>query len=244
MNAFQVNDTVGDVVARCPALTHAFEKAGIDYCCGGKKSLDKVCREKGLDSQAFLVTLEESAQTSSEESVVDAAAMSLIELVDHIEQTHHAYLRSEFPRLEGMTKKVASIHGEKNPRLHRIREVFLAMVTELSSHMMKEEQILFPMVRQLDASDTAPMFHCGSLANPIRQMESEHTQAGSTLEELRELSDDYTLPDWACATYQAMLDAFVRLEDDLHLHIHKENNVLFPRAIEMESEKSRADVKQ
>ncbi len=249
MKTFQINDTVGNVVARCPALSRVFEEAGIDYCCGGKKPLDEACREKGLDSQAFLVTLEESAQTSSEEPVVDAAAMSLIGLVDHIEQTHHAYLRSEFPRLEEMTKKVESVHGEKNPRLAQIRETFLAMVTELSSHMMKEEQILFPMVRQLDASDTAPAFRCGSLANPIRQMESEHTQAGSALEELRELSDDYTPPDWACATYRAMLDAFIHLEGDLHLHIHKENNVLFPRAIEIESEKkhinrNRADINE
>ena len=108
----------------------------------------------------------------------------------------------------------------------------------MRDHFAKEEQILFPMVQQLDASETAPAFHCGSLANPIGQMESEHTEAGSALEELRELTDGYAPLDWACNTYRAMLDALARLEQDLHLHIHKENNLLFPRALEMEREKN------
>ena len=238
MNEFQVNDTVGDVVARCPVLSRVFEEAGIDYCCGGNKTLDQVCREKGLDSAGLLATLEETARAPAGESVVDAAAMSLTELADHIEQIHHTYLRSEFPRLKEMAEKVASVHGERDSRLHQIRETVFELIGELSNHMMKEEQILFPMVRQLDASATTPIFHCGSLGNPIQQMESEHSNAGSALEKLRDLTDGYTPPDWACNTYRAMLDALAHLERDLHLHIHKENNVLFPRAIEMESEKA------
>jgi len=237
MNAFHDNDTVGDVVVRYPALSRVFEEAEIDYCCGGNKTLDQVCRERGLNSQVFLASLEESALASAGESVVDVASMSLTELANHIMQTHHTYLRSEFPRLDRLTEKVASVHGEKNSHLHQIKETYLALTAELSSHMMKEEQILFPMVLQLDASETTPTFHCGSLANPIRQMESEHNHAGSALEKLRDLADGYTPPDWACNTYRAMLDALVRLEHDIHLHIHKENNVLFPRALEMESEK-------
>jgi len=168
------------------------------------------------------------------ETDVDVMTLSLAELADHIEQTHHAYLHSEIPRLDEMTEKVASVHGEKNPRLHQIRQTFLALAAEMSSHMMKEERILFPMVRELDASEMTPAFHCGSLANPIQQMESEHTQAGSALEDLRELADGYTPPDWACSTYRAMLDALARFEHDLHLHIHKESDALFPRALEME----------
>lgn len=237
MSVFQVSDTVGDMVARFPKLSLVFDEAGIDFCCGGKNTLDEACREKGLDSNVFLSTLENSVLKSEGESVVDAAGMSLTELVDHIEQTHHAYLRSEFPHLDKLTAKVESVHGGRNPRIHQIREMLLALTAELSSHMMKEERILFPMVRQLDESETAPSFHCGSLANPIRQMESEHIQAGSALEKIRNMADDYTSPDWACTTYRAMLDALLRLERDLHLHIHKENNVLFPRALEMEKEK-------
>ncbi|MCA9734968.1 MAG: iron-sulfur cluster repair di-iron protein [Deferribacteres bacterium] len=237
MNSFNISDTVGDLVARHPALSRVFEQMEIDYCCGGKKTLDEVCRTKGLDTKTLLIKLEESAY-SGDAPVVDAAAMSLTELADHIEQTHHAYLRSELPRLDEMTNKVASVHGDKEPRLHQVRETFLALFGELSSHMMKEERILFPMVRQLDQETTAPKFHCGSLANPVRQMELEHDQAGTALERLRELTDGYVPPAWACNTYRALMDALAHLESDLHQHIHKENNVLFPRALIMETEKS------
>ncbi len=234
MNEPQLDNTVGDIVAGCPALASVFEDIGIDYCCGGKKTLGDACRDKGLEPQSVLATLAQPPQT---EPVADTAVMALTELADHIEQTHHAYLRSEFSRLNELTSKVASVHGDQNPRLHQVSETCRALIAELSDHMMKEEQILFPLVRQLDASDTAPTFHCGSLANPIHQMESEHSQAGAALERLRELTDGFTPPDGACNSYRAMLNAIAHLERDLHLHIHKENNVLFPRALEMEQNK-------
>ena len=172
------------------------------------------------------------------ESVADVAAMSMTELADHIEQTHHVYLRSELPRLDKLTEEMASVHGKMDSRISLIRETIRILVSELSSHMMKEEQILFPMVRQLDASETTPAFHCGSLANPIQQMELEHSQASVMLGKLNELTDSYSAPEWACDTYRAMLDALARFEHDMHQHIHKENKVLFPRALEVESEKS------
>jgi regulator of cell morphogenesis and NO signaling len=173
-----------------------------------------------------------------ENPIIDAASMSLAALADHIEQTHHAYLRSELPRLDAMTQKVASVHGEHDPRLWQVRETFVALFEEMFSHMMKEERILFPMVRKIEASSIAPVFHCGSIAHPIHQMESEHEQAGSALERLRELTDGYAPPNWACNTYRAMLEALARLERDMHQHVHKENNVLFPRALVMEREKA------
>lgn len=224
-------------MVRHPAISRVFEQVGIDYCCGGKKPLDEASREKGLDPELLLSKLE-AAASSTDVPVVDAAAMSLTDLADHIEQTHHAYLRAEFPRLDALTGKVASAHGDKDPGLHQLRETFLELSAELSSHMLKEEQILFPLVRQLDAGETAPEFHCGSLAAPIQQMESEHDQAGEALGKLRELTDGYSTPEWACNTYRALMDALAHLEYDLHQHIHKENNVLFPRALLMESEKA------
>ena len=232
-----VTDTVGAVVARRPSLSRVFEQAGIDYCCGGKKTLEQACREKDIDPEGFVGRLEEAQSPHDEQVVVDAAAMRLTELADHIEQTHHAYLRSELPRLDAMIEKVATVHGDKEPRLRTVRATLPALAQELSMHMTKEEQILFPMVRQLEASERTPAFHCGSLANPIRQMEQEHDQAGSALARLRDLTDGYTPPPWACNTYRAMLDALDHLERDLHQHIHKENNVLFPRALEMENDK-------
>jgi regulator of cell morphogenesis and NO signaling len=170
--------------------------------------------------------------------------MSLSELTEHIEQTHHVYLRSELPRLDEMTENVASIYGEKDPRLHRVRDTVLAVAAELSSHMMKEERILFPMVRQLEASDETPMFHCGTLANPIRQMEMEHDQVDSALRHLRELTEGFTAPEWASNTYCSLLDVLAHFERDMYQHIHKENDVLFPRALEMEQRKGAAPLQR
>jgi regulator of cell morphogenesis and NO signaling len=236
MNTIETQTTVGEVVRSRPSLSRVFEDEDIDYCCGGKKSLEEVCREKELDLQELLARLEEYAENSEEQSSFDPASMSLTDLLDHIEQSHHTYLRSELPRLDKITEKVASVHGEKDSRLLQVRRTFLDLSAELSSHMMKEEQILFPMVRQLEGSEEAPMFHCGALANPIRQMEVEHDGAGFALKTLRNLTDSYVPPEWACNTYRAMLDALAQLERDLHQHIHKENNVLFPRVLEKESQ--------
>lgn len=236
MSAFCVQDTVGEVVARRPSLVRLFEAARIDYCCGGKKTLAEVCQEKSLDPQSFLATLEEAASASGGEAVIDAAAMSLTELADHIESTHHAYLRDELPRLNMLTERVASVHGADDARLQEVRHTFLALAGEMASHMRKEEQILFPMIRQLEASEGLPTFHCGSVANPIRQMELEHHDAGAALERMRTLTDEYTPPTWACNTYRAMLDSLAQLERDMHLHVHKEDNVLYPRALKREAE--------
>ena len=166
--------------------------------------------------------------------VVDAAAMSLTQLADHIVQTHHAYLRKELPRLGGMLEEVASAYGQRDTRLFHAGATFAAMSQELWSHMLKEEMCLFPMIRQLEASDRLPTFHVGSIADPIRQMELEHDGADSALERLRKLTDGFSPPRWACDTYREMLDAISYLERDMHVHIHKENDVLFPRALEME----------
>jgi len=236
MSTVQAEETVGEMVARRPALSRVFEQAGIDYCCGGKRTLRQACKEKGLDVESVLAELEESVAATQGEPLVNTAAMSLTELADHIEQTHHAYLRSEFPRLDWLTQKVASVHGEHEPRLRQIRQTFLEFAQELSNHMMKEEHVLFPMLRQLEASKSALAFHCGSLANPIGQMELEHLSASSALQTFRELSGDYNAPDWACNTFRAMLDALAHLERDMHQHVHKEENILFPRAIKLEAE--------
>lgn len=237
---FKITDSVGSIVANWPAASRSFEKAGIDYCCGGKIPLEQACRKQGIEPQLFLAALEELAASAGTEPVVDAAAMSLTALADHIEATHHAYLKTELPRLDALTTKVAAAHGDKDVRLAQVRNVFTSLAAEMGSHMLKEERILFPMIRQLDATESAPAFHCGSLANPIGQMELEHDQAGAALAQFRELTDGFTPPDWACNTYRAMLDALACLEQNLHQHVHKENNILFPRAIALESQRRAA----
>lgn len=237
MQTLDSNSTVGDFVRENPDRARVFESLRIDYCCGGKVSLEQACKKQGLDSSKVLLQLEHCDQSGRTAALVDADSMTLTELADHIEATHHAYLKEELPRLDFMTEKVARVHGEHEPRLAQTRQAFLALKAELEPHMMKEERILFPIIRQLEQATGPLQFHCGSVANPIRQMEHEHDQAGSALEILSESTDRYTPPEWACNTYRAMLDSLARLEADMHQHVHKENNVLFPKAIQLEAQR-------
>lgn len=230
-----IQTTVGDLVRQSPNRARVFEALSIDYCCGGKLPLDDACRRKGIKIDDVLQQLATCDSNRTEKPAIDPDAMGLTELADHIEQTHHAYLKEELPRLDFMTEKVARVHGDKEPRLQQVREAFVALKAELEPHMMKEERILFPIVRQLESSNSKQNFECGSVSNPIRQMEHEHEQAGDQLAILRESTDGFVPPEWACNTYRAMLDGLAQLESDLHQHIHKENNVLFPKTLELES---------
>ncbi len=228
--------TVGDFVRQKPARARVFEALKIDYCCGGGKvSLRRACEKRGIDVDEVLQAITQTDVQAEADTLVDVNAMGLTELADHIEATHHAYLSEELPRLDFMTEKVSRVHGDKDARLYEMREAYVALKAELEPHMMKEEKILFPIVRQLEASAERPEFHCGSVANPIRQMEHEHDLAGNALAILSETTDGYTPPEWACNTYRAMLDSLARLQRDMHQHIHKENNVLFLKAIELEN---------
>lgn len=236
MTPNSAQSTVGDLVKDRPARSRIFEQLQIDYCCGGRLTLADACAKRGLDVDAVLRQLELSdTADAAEPALVDADRMGLGELADHIVHTHHAYLREELPRLDMLTQKVVAVHGKGEPRLRRIRDVFVQFEMELSDHMWKEEQILFPMIRQIETAQTAPDFHCGSLANPIGQMEREHESAGDALQQFRALSDDYTPPDGACNTFRALYEALAGLERDMHQHVHKENNVLFPKALQREA---------
>ncbi len=234
MQTIDIQTTVGELVRQVPSRARVFESHKIDYCCGGKIPLADACQRKGLSPDALLQQLSDLDSASNDQTLIDADAMSLTELANHVEQTHHAYLKEELPRLEFMTEKVTRVHGDNEPRLLKVREAFIALKAELEPHMMKEEQVLFPLIRELEAATSKPEFHCGSVANPIRQMEHEHDHAGDALEIIRTESDDFTPPEWACNTYRAMLDALEELESNMHQHVHKENNVLFPKAIELE----------
>ncbi|QKK08588.1 MAG: iron-sulfur cluster repair di-iron protein [Planctomycetota bacterium] len=234
MSSSPLIQTVGELVRENPARSRVFEHFSIDYCCGGKVPLREACRERGLDADrvaADLALVDAEPAPSTE----DPASMGLAALADHIEATHHAYLREELPRLDFMTKKVAQVHGDAEPRLHEIRQVFVTCREELEAHMLKEERVLFPMIRELEQADGAVAFHCGSLANPIEMMEHEHDSAGHAMSRFKELTDGYAPPEWACNTYRAMVDGLAAFERDMHQHVHKENNVLFPRALELEA---------
>lgn len=232
MQAILPSTSVGQIVAERPQLARIFEELQIDYCCGGKRPLADVCRELGLDAADLARRLanEEAAATSS----VDWNSARLTSLCDHIQQTHHDYLRRELPRLSALLDKVVSAHGARHAELVGIRSTFGELRAELEPHMMKEERILFPAIRFLEANRQA-QFPFGPLANPIRVMVDEHDHAGDALARLRKLTHDYSPPADACNTYRAMLEGLATLERDMHEHVHKENNILFPRAASLES---------
>lgn len=226
--------TVGQLVAEQPARSRVFERLGIDYCCGGRKSLAEACRAASLDEETVLNELH-ACDASAAEPEIDWTQATLTQLADHIEQTHHAYLHAELPRLDRLTARVAQAHGENDPRLFELRAMFCAFRAELEAHMSKEEFVLFPLCRQMDGAARRPVFHCGSVRNPVRVMRAEHQDAGEALETMRALTDGFTPPDWACNTYRAMLQSLAELEADMHQHVHKENNILFPQAEEIEA---------
>lgn len=233
MKAYDVATTVGQLVAERPERARVFERLGIDYCCGGKVSLAEACRKKGLDAGTVLQVLEAAEQGGGGVDQTDWTKASLRALCEHIVQTHHDYLRRELPRLTELTTKVAAVHGSGHAELEEVRYTFAVMRAELEEHMMKEERILFPMIAQIESGDAEAGMHCGGIQNPIRVMELEHDSAGAALARMRELTRDYTVPQDACNTYRVMLEGLAALEADLHQHVHKENNILFPRAIEL-----------
>lgn len=231
------NQSVGELVVERPERSRVFERLGIDYCCGGKRTLEDACQQCGLDLTSVIKQLDRSeAERPGGGSRNDPSSMSLTALADHIQAVHHDYLRSELPRIGQLVTKVADAHGQRDPRLVRLVDVFASFREELMMHMHKEEEILFPMIRAIELGHASGAGHCGSIANPIRQMEAEHDDAGGALERMRELTDGYQAPETACNTHRAMLDALAYLERDMHTHVHKENSILFPRAIHLEFE--------
>jgi len=233
MSQIILDRPVGELVAECPAWSRVFEELQIDYCCHGSVTLQEACQRQDLDPNEVLTKLAPPAAPAADRR--DWLAAPLSELCDHIEQTHHAYLRTELPRLELLIAKVAEVHGEQHAELLGVKCVFRGLQAELMPHMMKEEQVLFPAIRQLEAASQPLKFPFGTVQNPIRMMEHEHDTAGNSLRQLRSLTNDYNAPEGACNTYRAMLDGLCALELDLHEHIHKENNILFPRAARLEA---------
>lgn len=211
-----------------------FEALGIDYCCGGGVPLAEACAGAGLDLDVVLAELErrEAGQTGDEAGLT---SMVMGELVDHIVETHHAYLKEELPRLSFLVDKVANVHGGAHPELIELRGVFEALRAELEEHTAKEERMLFPACKELEGAEETPKFRFGTVKNPIAAMMREHVDAGDGLSRVRELTREYAVPEGACNTYRAMLDGLAELECDTHYHVFKENSILFPKAAATEA---------
>jgi regulator of cell morphogenesis and NO signaling len=235
MTNLNLNTSVGNWVAQHPNTVRVFESLQIDYCCGGGKSLEQACRDRQLDPQQVITKLEEIIRSGHDDPTTeDWPNARLTELCDHIEQTHHAYLRRELPRLTEMIAKVVNAHSAAHPEWNQLQSVFVELRAELEPHMFKEERVLFPAIRQLEKAASSLAFAFGSVANPIRVMEHEHDNTGNALSHIRNLTGDFQVPNDACNTYRATIAGLHELEVDMHQHVHKENNILFPRAIELE----------
>ena len=233
--------TVRDLALEIPAATRVFEKLGIDYCCGGKRSLEEACLAGNLQVQSVLESLEKArSEASSREAEAPVAGGALADLIAYINSTHHKYTRAEIARLGPLFEKVCSVHGEKHPELLDLREKFRLLAQELSVHMMKEEMILFPYIERMEESNTegTPVLPApfGTVQNPVAAMTHEHDSAGNLLRAIRNLTDNYQPPTNACTSFRTLYSALHEFERDLHQHIHLENNVLFPRAVAMERE--------
>jgi regulator of cell morphogenesis and NO signaling len=224
--------TIAEIVAEDISKASIFKKYDIDFCCGGGKTLTAACEKGGVNADELVEELIKStSQVSSNE---DYNNWDLGVLVDHILNTHHAYIKEKNPIILQFSEKVASVHGQANPEVVEINTLFGALVSELNAHMMKEENILFPNIKKIAAGEES-MFPNGSIASPIHMMEMEHDNAGDIMKRIKEISNDLVPPEHACNTYKALYHSLGEYFDDLMQHIHLENNILFPKAIAMSS---------
>ncbi len=233
--------TVGEIAAEIPGATREFEKLGIDYCCGGRRTLNDACAGSNIPIEEVLSRLEKNSAATPSQDGKDWQGELLADLIAHIVTTHHVFVREEGPRIEALAGKVVSVHGKNHPELLQVQQVFSALGEELRVHLMKEEQILFPYISRMEesaiAGEPAPPSCFGTVTNPIRMMMQEHDGAGEALRALRSLTGNYKLPADACISYRTLYEALQGFEADLHRHIHLENNLLFPRAVAMEGKR-------
>lgn len=234
---------VGAVVKENYKTAQIFKDMGIDFCCGGKKSIEKACSEKNVDIEKALQTLYEAVESPNGENP-DFKNYDLDALADHIEENHHGYVRENLPVLYEYLMKINSVHGGRHPELATVLNLFMQSAQSLMSHFQKEEQMLFPYIRQLANSKKSgvqletPGF--GAVENPISVMIDEHETEGDRFAEIANLTNNYEPPVDACNTYRVAFHKLQEFENDLHIHIHLENNILFPKAVELESELSKS----
>lgn len=232
--------TIREIALEYPQSVPVFEEFKIDYCCGGRKPLGEACQTAGLDENLVWGKIE-NAIAGIDENGTDQdfpEHKKPAELTDYIVEKHHVFTRNEIERLMPLLDKVCRKHGEQHKELFDIQKNFRALSDELLAHMRKEEMMLFPYIKVLAAvfSTNLPVAEppFKTVNNPVRMMMLEHDAAGDFLREMRQVSNDYALPDGACPSFTALYFGLEELERDLHRHIHLENNVLFPQAIALE----------
>jgi len=233
------NKTIGEIVAKDYRTASIFEKHSIDFCCNGDRNLLEACESKNIDPNKLIDEIEH-VQQKTENALPDFQSWPLDLLADYIEKKHHRYVEEKMPVLKEYLEKISQVHGDKHSELYEIVKLFNASTGELAAHMKKEEFILFPYIRKMIKAQQGgvktgkPYFD--TVENPIQSMVQEHDNEGVRFREISKLSNEYTPPEDACQTYKVSYATLKEFEDDLHLHIHLENNILFPKAIAMEKE--------
>jgi regulator of cell morphogenesis and NO signaling len=229
--------TIGEIVAEDYRSAAVFERYGLDFCCGGKQTLDEACRARGVDAARVTADLK-AIDGSAPDASLRVTDWPLDALIDHIVIRHHRYVRGALPVLIAHTAKIARVHGDRRPELLEVARLVEEIAHEMTQHMVKEEEILFPYVRGLVEADRAgdPIGPSpfGTVQNPIRMMEREHEMTGDAVSRIRELTDAYQPPETACTTYRVCFQELQQFERDLHRHVHLENHVLFPGAQRLE----------
>lgn len=226
---------IGQLVADDYRAASVFKSNGIDFCCQGNRSIAEACEKNNLDSNKIVNELIQ-ALAVKEQGKIDFTTWSLDLLADYIEKSHHRFVRKKIEEITPFLNKVMKVHGGRHPELIEIHELFAESASDLTSHMMKEEKVLFPFIRQMVEADGEPVkAHFGTVQNPISMMHHEHDIEGERFRKIARLSDNYTPPIDACSTYKVTYALLKEFEDDLHHHIHLENNILFPGAIKMET---------
>ncbi len=233
--------TLSEIVIKYPVSANIFEKYRLDFCCGGKKKLADACFENGVALHSVEKELRDLVSSAQKRfAKTECNDMDLDLLMDYIETNHHAYVRNVLPVIQNHLAKVVKAHGERHPEMKEIAELFADVAEEMTLHMHKEEKMLFPFIRQMadmrngQAFLKAPTFH--TVKNPISVMEFEHEHAGRAMEKIRVTSRNYEAPADACTTYRLCLAELDEFERDLHKHVHLENNILFPKAVNLENE--------
>ncbi len=236
--------TLAEIVNEDLRTADVFKKFGMDFCCGGGRSLEAACSKHGVEAEEVLRELNKLEQ-KAEHKPDDFADWPVDRLVEHIVAKHHAYLEEALPMIEEYAAKVAKVHGPSHPEVLQVQEIFMGLAWELRVHLKKEENILFPYLMHLAKAQRGeenlqlPTF--GKAENPIRQMMHEHDDAGDALKKLRAITRGFYPPEYACNTWRAYYRKLEELEGDLFLHVHLENNVLFPKAIALEEEVAAAN---
>jgi len=234
---FTIQTPINEFIAEDVRRTGIFEELNIDSCCGGHRTLAEACAEKGIDPEAVLNRLmTDSLGNDAVAAVVEGMDGSLSEAVDHLLQTHHTFLKEALPRLATLLDKVVNAHVARHPELNTTQELFGELRADLEPHLMKEEQVLFPIIKVLETSGGNADFHCGSVLNPIRVMQGEHEQALTLFEKIRATTRNFNMPEDGCQSYRLLLTGLDELEMDTRLHIQKENEILFPQVLAYEED--------